>query len=733
MAIANTLFARAAGAAVLVLLALPALASANPGTGPQLMQRSGQFVILHADGSDGSSTQRWMLADGLRHTPVRAPSGVWIQPGSRVRLEGTMQNGTLVLADSLTAVTQLAPSPNARNGTSASPSTETTAVVMFYFHDQTSSGLPTPPDADITMTSDPKSLQAYYLEQTYHQVTFQTTVFAPVKLSEDAPTTGDCFDSIDLWAAEAEGLTSVASGLNQSQYKHLVYVFPALSQTVCGWSGLAEVGGRHVWINGAFTVPVLAHELGHNLGLYHAGGLTCTSSGTPAPMGAACSIDRQHYYPHGVLPQYADPFDAMGNAPVLRQMNMEHKLALGVLPASAVQTIGVSGTYQLAPMETLGPSVELLVIPKPGGGHYFVEYRQPTGVFDSQAGPSVAGVLVHTESPDVSDPDPQNHLDSDTALVDMHPDGAFTSSQWQNAAMSPLQVFNDPVRGITIQSLTQDANATLAITVPVDTTPPSRPGRLSAVTSGTSIALEWTPAVDDFAVASYRIARDGTQIGAPTATTFSETGLPPGGTVTYSVSAVDTAGNVGSPATVSVTLPDTAAPSAPVNVTARVSLDGQVHIAWGGSTDNVGVTSYRILRAGTGIGQVNALAYVDKSPSAGTGATVVYSVVAFDAVGNASPPGLARPLRAALLRKLGASHLKVSRARASRLVRVRGILSDVKASCRLRSGHGSAWHRCKVSASGSFSVSLRGTRTKQLTLALRDELGRVRLQTLRVP
>jgi hypothetical protein len=341
-------------------------------------------------------------------------------------------------------------------------------------------------------------------------------------------------------------------------------------------------------------------------------------------------------------------------------------------------------------------------------------------------------VLIHTESPDLSDPDPYINGDSDTALVDMHPDGAF-STQWQNAAMNVGDVFNDPVHGILIQSLTQDANATLAITMPVDATPPSRPGRLSAVTSGTSVALEWTAAADDFAVASYRVARDGTQIGAPTATTFGESGLPPGGTVTYAVAAVDTAGNVGPAATISITLPDTAAPSAPLNVTARVSLDGQVHIAWGASTDNVGVTSYRILRAGTGIGQVNALAYVDKTPSAGTGATVVYSVVAFDAVGNASPPGLARPLRAALLRKLGASHLKVSRAKASRLVRVRGILSDVKASCRLRSGHGSAWHKCKVSASGSFSVSLRGTRTKQLTLALRDELGRVRLQTLRVP
>jgi hypothetical protein len=728
MAIAKTLLARAAGAAVLVLLALPALAAANPGTGPELVQRSGQFVILHADERDGSSTQRWVLADGLRHTPVRVPSGVWIEPGARVRLEGTLENGTLVLADSLTAVTRLAPSPN---GTAAAPSTETTAVVMFYFHDQTASNLPvTVSSADVTMTSDPKSLRAYYLEQTYGQVTFQTTVFAPVRLAENAPTTGDCLDSIDSWASEAEGLTS---GLDQSQYKHLVYLFPALPQAVCGWSGLAEVGGRHVWINGSFTVPVLAHELGHNLGLYHAGGLTCTSSGAPAAMGATCSIDRQDYYSAGVLPQYADPFDAMGNAPVLRQMNMEHKLALGLLPASAVQTIGVSGTYQLAPMETLGPSVEVLVLPKPGGGHYFVEYRQPTGVFDSQAGPSVAGVLVHTESPDASDPDPYNHLDSDTALVDMHPDGTFSSTQWENAAMSAGQIFNDPVRGILIQNVAEDAGgATLAITMPVDTTPPSRPGRLSAVTSGTSIALEWTPASDDFGVASYRVARDGTQIGAPATTTFSDTGLPPGITVTYAVTAVDMTGNVGPPATISVTLPDTLAPSAPLKVTAKVTRDGQVHVAWGASTDNVGVTSYRILRAGTGISQANGLSYVDKAPRAGTGATVTYSVVAFDAVGNAGPPGRAPPLRAALLRKLGASHLKVSRAKPGKLVRVRGTLSDVRASCRLRPGRG-AWHKCKVAAGGGFSVSLRGTHAKQLTLALRDEIGRVRLQTLRVP
>src|SRR6185312_4181011 len=256
-----------------------------------------------------------------------------------------------------------------------------------------------------------------------------------------------------------------------------------------------------------FEVPVLAHELGHNLGVGHAGGLSCKASGVAAPMGDSCSIDRPTY----ALAAYADPFDAMGNATVLRQMNMEHKQALGLLPASAVQTVVASGTYQLAPMETLGPSVELLRLPKPGGGKYFVEYRRPIGFFDSQTQtPPVTGVLIHTESPDIAN----GIMDSDTALVDMHP-GNASFTQWLDAAVTVGQVFDDPLRGISIQNMGQSsAGATLAITMPADTTPPSRPGRLTAVVSGTSVALQWTPASDDFAVASYNVARDGAPLGS---------------------------------------------------------------------------------------------------------------------------------------------------------------------------------------------------------------------------
>ena len=214
-------------------------------------------------------------------------------------------------------------------------------------------------------------------------------------------------------------------------------------------------------------------------------------------------------------------------------------------------------------------------------------------------------------------------------------------------------------------------------------------------------------------------------------TTFADSGLTPGATVNYAVTASDAAGNIGPAATMAVTLPDTVAPSVPANVTATVTRDGRVHVAWAAATDNVGVVSYRVLRDGTGIAQPTATTYVDAAPRPGTGTTVAYSVVAFDTVGNASAPGAAPPLRAALLRQLGASHLKVKRAKKSTLVQVSGILSDAKAICRLRLGRG-AWHRCKVKPNSAFAVSARGKRVRQATLSLRDELGRVRLQTLRV-
>jgi hypothetical protein len=525
-------------------------------------------------------------------------------------------------------------------------------------------------------------------------------VFGPYALGS----IGSCSQAQSVaWMATAKAMAHIGDS-----FQHTILAFP--SNAACPWAGQAEIGGTDVWDNGDLSVRVLAHELGHNLGIGHAGGLSCGS----VPISTSCATPAQ----------YGDPFDPMGYAPVVRQMSMEHKLALNFLPPSTVKVVGTAGNYHLAPMETLTGTVELLRIPKLGGGNYYVEYRYPIGSYDSQA-PLLQGVLIRTEAPPR-----QMANDPDTVLIDMHP---ATPGDWSDAAMDVGQTFTDPIAGVSITNLGQDANgATLAITGPQDVVPPNAPTGLTAVASGTSTVLHWTAATDDYEVDSYVVYRDGAAIASTTGTDFQDSNLVPGSTVSYAVAAVDAGNNTGPQSTpASVVMPDTAAPAASAKVTAKLTRDGKVHLSWVPAVDNGRVAYYRVLRAGKAIATTPAatLASVDKAPRAGSGKTVTYSVVAIDLANNVGPPGKAKALRAALLRTLAATRLTVTRTATG--IRVKGKVSDAQARCRLRIG-GGAWHACKAKASGAFAVTLAAKGTTPVTLSLRNSLGRVKTQTLRV-
>jgi hypothetical protein len=78
---------------------------------------------------------------------------------------------------------------------------------------------------------------------------------------------------------------------------------------------------------------------------------------------------------------------------------------------------------------------------------------------------------------------------------------------------------------------------------------------------------------------------------------------------------------------------DTEAPSAPAGLTA-LGKRKQVNLAWGASSDNVGVAGYRVLRNGAQIATVPDTSFVDRDVA--NGASYTYAVVAFDAAGNVS-------------------------------------------------------------------------------------------------
>lgn len=80
-----------------------------------------------------------------------------------------------------------------------------------------------------------------------------------------------------------------------------------------------------------------------------------------------------------------------------------------------------------------------------------------------------------------------------------------------------------------------------------DTTPPTTPVITSAVpVAATQITITWSAATDDVQVGGYRLFRDLIQIATTSQLTFSDTGLIPGTTYSYSVDAFDIFNNFSS-------------------------------------------------------------------------------------------------------------------------------------------------------------------------------------------
>ena len=141
----------------------------------------------------------------------------------------------------------------------------------------------------------------------------------------------------------------------------------------------------------------------------------------------------------------------------------------------------------------------------------------------------------------------------------------------------------------------------------------------------------------------YRILRNGTQIGTSATTSFSDTTATPATTYSYTVTALDAAGNVSPPsaAAPATTPPDTTAPSVPGGLTATPTSPSQVSLSWTASTDDVAVTGYDVLRDGTVLTTVGSTSYINTGLTAGT--TYSYTVRARDAAGNLSGPSTPAP------------------------------------------------------------------------------------------
>ncbi len=196
----------------------------------------------------------------------------------------------------------------------------------------------------------------------------------------------------------------------------------------------------------------------------------------------------------------------------------------------------------------------------------------------------------------------------------------------------------------------------------LDITNPSVPtGLVVTSQAADSVSLSWNAATDNVGVSEYNLYRDGVSLAFVNGLTYTDNSVVAGNTYTYSISAVDGAGNESDPsgevtAEIAV-VGDTEAPAIPSGLKVLSVADTGICIAWHSSFDNISVTGYNIFRDGTMHATTGDTSMMDVDVLPGH--TYAYRVSAYDAAGNESEQSDPLTITLASTKYMLASQLRV--------------------------------------------------------------------------
>jgi len=163
-----------------------------------------------------------------------------------------------------------------------------------------------------------------------------------------------------LLAAGRDAAKALDAKYNYRDYDLYIVCFDSIFD---GWAGKARVGTIGLWLNGGFSNDTIQHEIGHNLGLYHANAWVPSQGDSPIGTG-----DHE---------EYGDPYDNMGNFSPYGHYNVYFKNYLSWISNTSVKSVTRTGTYRVKAHDhrEAGMGVRALKIGKNSGRDYWVAVR----------------------------------------------------------------------------------------------------------------------------------------------------------------------------------------------------------------------------------------------------------------------------------------------------------------------------------------------------------------------